>query len=105
MLLALVLAASLAQSADHAAEEIVALGLGHATDLASTKIALDRCPTCYEFNPHPELKGAVFFAQAGAVWILERKGHHSWALGITIGGVAVSAFAVVNNSIHAVRKK
>lgn len=100
------------QQADRTVSEVTAIGIAYSGDLLTTGWALSRCPTCREANwlgPNPEsrmaLKSGMLFAQAGTVWLLESHGKHDIALGLTIGSCLVSAFAIVNNSIHAARRR
>lgn len=84
----------------------------HAADLYSTAWALHRCPTCAEgniFGPTAEariaMKMATLASTGMTLWKLRRDGHGKSATILRWTYVAINSVFVVNNTVHAIRKK
>jgi hypothetical protein len=100
------------QQANRTVAQVVTIGAFFSADLLTTGWALAKCPNCIEGNwlgPNPEsrqaLKMGMWAAQSGLVWLLESKGKHKVAVGLTVGSCAVSAMAIVNNTKHIIKKQ
>ena len=98
--------------ADDFGEDLYWLIGSHAADLYSTAWALKRCPGCSEGNllgPSAEariaLKAAGVASTGLTLWKLRRDGHNNWAKWLRRATVAVNGGLVVNNTIHAIRKR
>ena len=98
--------------ADGMASDILWIGAGQAADLFSTAAALKWCEGCAEANPlgfnveaRVALKAAGGLLATGMCYELRRGGHHKAATVFRWISVGISAFAVGNNTYHAIKGK
>jgi len=99
--------------ADEAARDLYWVVGSNAADLYATAWAIERCDgACGEgnpFGPSPEariaLKMAGTASTALTIWKLRRDGHGRMATALRWATVAFNAALVVNNSVHAIRRK